>query len=73
MRKGKKQHYFCMQLQNSGVIVDSYIQADTLKRLNKDKQWLNNILIKKNIKLEDIFYAFYKDNNLFIIKHKDLL
>ena len=55
------------------VIIDSHIQIDTLKRLNKDKHWLNNILVKKNIKLEDIFYAFYKDNNLFIIKHKDLL
>ena len=55
------------------VIIDSHIQLDTLKRLNKDKLWLNNILVKKGIKLEDIFYAFYKDNNLFIIKHKDLL
>ena len=55
------------------VIIDSHIQIDTLKRLNKDKHWLNNILVKKNIKLEEIFYAFYKDNNLFIIKHKDLL
>lgn len=55
------------------VIIDSHIQLDTLKRINKDKIWLNNILEKKNIKLEDIFYAFYKNNNLFIIKHKDLL
>lgn len=55
------------------VIIDSHIQLDTLKRINKDNIWLNNILEKKNIKLEDVFYAFYKNNNLFIIKHKDLL
>lgn len=55
------------------VIIDSHIQLDTLKRINKDKIWLNNILEKKNIKLEDVFYAFYKNNNLFIIKHRDLL
>lgn len=55
------------------VIIDNHIQIDTLKRLKKDEYWLNNILKKKNIKLEDIFYAFYKNNNLFIIKHKDLL
>ena len=55
------------------IIIDSHIQLDTLKKLNKDTLWLNNILNKKNINLEDVFYAFYKDNNLFIIKHKDLL
>ena len=55
------------------VIIDSHIQLDTLKKLNKDTLWLNNILNKKNINLNDVFYAFYKDNNLFIIKHNDLL
>ena len=55
------------------VIIDSHIQLDTLKRINKDKIWLNNILEKKNIKLEDVFYAFYKNSNIFIIKNEELL
>ena len=55
------------------IILDSKIQENTLKILNKDKNWLYKIIDKKNIKLEEIFYAFYKDNNIFIIKNKDLL
>ena len=55
------------------IILDSHIQTETLKRLNKDEFWIHSILKKKKIKLEDVFYAFYKDNNVFIIKHSDLL
>ena len=28
---------------------------------------------KKDIKLQDVFFAFYKDKNIFIIKNDDLL
>lgn len=55
------------------LILDSDIQAETLKRLNKNKDWVYKILDNKNIKLEEVFYAFYKDNNVFIIKHSDLI
>ena len=55
------------------IILDSHIQNETLKRLNKDESWVKTILKKKNIKLEEVFYAFYKDNNIFIIKHSDLI
>ena len=30
-------------------------------------------LESKNIELKDVFYAFYKDNNVFIIKKDELL
>ena len=55
------------------LILDSNIQQDTLKLLNKDESWVKKMLANKNINLEDVFYAFYKDNNVFIIKDKDLL
>jgi len=55
------------------VILDSHIQTDTLKQLNKSKEWIYKVLKKKNIKLEEVFYAFYKDNNIFIIKKDELL
>jgi uncharacterized membrane protein YcaP (DUF421 family) len=55
------------------IILDSHIQNETLKELNKDRKWLYNILKKKDIKLEEVFYAFYKDNNVFIIKKDELL
>lgn len=55
------------------IILDSDIQKNTLKLLNKDKKWVDNLLKDKNIELEDVFYAFYKDKNIFIIKNSDLL
>ena len=55
------------------VILDSQIQDDTLKLLHKDKEWVFKLLKKKNIKIDDVFYAFYKDNNIFIIKESELL
>lgn len=55
------------------LILDSNIQKDTLKTLNKDEKWVYDLLKKKNILIEDVFYAFYKDNNIFIIKDRDLL
>ena len=55
------------------LIIDKTIQEDTLKYLNKDKKWVNNLLNKRKIKLENIFYAFYKDNNIYVIKDTDLL
>ena len=55
------------------LILDSTIQKDTLTLLNKDEKWVKELLNNKNIRIEEIFYAFYKDNNIFIIKDKDLL
>ena len=55
------------------LILDSTIQQDTLKLLNKDEIWVYKLLDKKKIKIEDVFYAFYKDNNIFIIKDNELI
>lgn len=54
------------------IILDRKIQEKTLNLLGKDEKWLLKILNNKKIKLENIFYAFYKDNNLFIIKYDEL-
>lgn len=55
------------------IILDSQIQKETLKQLKKDEKWLNNLLKKQNIDIKDIFYAFYKDNNIFIIKNNEVI
>ncbi|HIS38610.1 MAG TPA: DUF421 domain-containing protein [Candidatus Onthousia faecavium] len=55
------------------VILDGKIQKDTLKDLNKDEAWLYSLLKVKKVKLDDIFYAFYKDKQLFIIKNSDCI
>ena len=55
------------------IILDGDIQEETLKHLKKDKKWVYNFLERKNLTLEEIFFAFYKDKNIFIIKNQDLL
>ncbi len=54
------------------IIVDGEVQFDNLYKLNKTKSWLLNILYDKNIPATNIFYAFYKAGELFIIKKSDM-
>ena len=44
------------------------IEEDTLKELNKTNAWLEKELVKQNLRLENIFYAFYKNKQLYIIE-----
>ena len=55
------------------LILDGDIQLETIKHLRKDKKWVYDFLDKKDIKLQDVFFAFYKDKNIFIIKNDDLI
>ncbi len=55
------------------IILDGIIQDDTLKAIKRDKIWLEDMLKIKNVKLEDVFYGFYKNHQLFIIKNSDLI
>lgn len=50
------------------LILDGKIQHQTLIDINKTNDWLSNILKKENTKLNEVFYAFYKNNKCFIIK-----
>ena len=44
------------------------IEKNTLNHLHKTEQWLENVLRKKNLTLKDIFYSFYKNKKIYIIK-----
>ena len=50
------------------IIVEGVIQEDTLKYINKDNEWLRNLLVKNNVRLNDIFYALYKSSHVYIVK-----
>ena len=50
------------------LILDGIIQEKNLSYINKDKKWILNMLNKKNTKLEDVFYTFYKSDQIYIIK-----
>ena len=55
------------------IILDGVIDSDVLKEIKKDTIWIHKLLIEKNLKLEDIFYAFYSKNKTYIIKKSDLI
>lgn len=51
------------------IIIEGKVEYDSLKLLNKDIEWL-----RKNISvdLEEVFYGFYKNESIYIIKNTDL-
>ena len=49
------------------IIIEGVVQEKTLKYIKKNREWLNNILLKSGEELDDVFYAFYKDSKLFIV------
>ena len=55
------------------IIVDGVIQKETLKNLKKSPLWLKLYLKKQALSIEDIFYAFYKSNKVYLIKRSDLI
>lgn len=55
------------------IILDGVIDYDVIKDLNKDEKWIYNLLSKEQIKLEEVFYAFYTKNKTYIIKKSDLI
>lgn len=54
------------------IILDGEVQFDNLYGINKTKKWLLNVLLEKNISAEEVFYAFSKDNELYIIKKSEI-
>ena len=55
------------------IIMDGKIDKNVLKDLNKDEEWIINMLKKKNLELENVFYAFYTKNKTYIIKKDELI
>lgn len=50
------------------LILDGKIQYETLVDINKNKEWLFDVLKSKKMDLSEVFYAFYKNNKCFIIR-----
>ena len=55
------------------LILDGQIQNKTLKVIRKNKYWLLDELNNKNLNEKDIFYAFYKNKKIYIIKKNEIL
>ncbi|MEG0021758.1 MAG: DUF421 domain-containing protein [Bacilli bacterium] len=50
------------------IIVEGNIIYKNLKLIDKDVVWLNNLIKRKHLTLENICYAFYINDNLFFIR-----
>lgn len=55
------------------LILDGVIDYGVLKEIKKDYKWILDILKKKGIDIDDVFYAFYTNGKTFIIERKELL
>ena len=54
------------------LILDGTIQKKALKYIHKNLSWLEYNLTAKNLKVEDVFYCFYKNKKLFIIRKNEV-
>lgn len=54
------------------IILDGKVEFENLYAINKTKKWLLNVLLEKQISAEEIFYAFSKDGELYIIKKSEV-
>ena len=54
------------------LILDGSIQKGALKHIHKTETWLKSELKNKNLTYEDIFYAFYKNKKIYIIKKTEV-
>ena len=53
------------------LVLDGVIEENNLKFINKTRKWLNNELSKNKINLDNIFYAFYKDDEIYVIENEN--
>lgn len=55
------------------LILDGEINKKTLEFLRKDKVWLTFELQKKGLKIEDVFYAFYNHQKIYLILKDEIV
>lgn len=55
------------------LIMDGIVEESTLKEIGKNKKWLDKLLKDNNVKLENVFYAFYRKDKTYLIKKDELL
>ena len=55
------------------LIVDGRIERSTLKYINKDEEWLRELIKKEKCEVSEVFYCFYKNNKAYIIRKDDVL
>lgn len=54
------------------LILDGVVDNNTLEQIGKDNIWLDKTLTNEQVNLNDIFYGFYRNKKLYIIRRSDL-
>ena len=54
------------------LILDGELQTKVVKYIRKTPEWVIEQLQNKNLTIKDIFYAFYKNKKIYIIKKADV-
>lgn len=50
------------------VILNGCIDQEVLREIHQTEEWLLHVLEEKNVLLENVFYAFYHDHQLYMIE-----
>ena len=53
------------------VILDGKVEEEALVQLEKDNDWLMRTIEKEGYSLKDVYYAFYRNKELFLIKNQN--
>ena len=54
------------------VILDGEIDYDTLRQIDRNEEWIIKTLKNDDLGVSDVFYGFYRNKKLFVIKKADL-
>lgn len=54
------------------LILDGELQKKALDYIHKSRYWLEKELAKKNLNVENVFYAFYKGQKIYLIRKNEL-
>ena len=54
------------------LILDGELQTKVVKHIRKTPEWVIEQLQNKDLTIKDIFYAFYKNKKIYIIKKTDV-
>ena len=54
------------------IILDGQLQEEVLRQIKKSKSWLEERLDEEGLEIEEVFYAFYRSKQLYLIKENSV-
>lgn len=54
------------------VILDGKVDEDVLVQINKSKKWIEEAVKNEGYCLDEVFYGFYRNNHMYLIKSQNI-